>query len=137
MLPRALLVVVCLGACGFLASLGLAAVAEADAQRDAMAQEVAEAWFTSLMSGRTAVATSLSAVPFSVDKKQEVKSLEELKKLFDKLVADKGKRDLKITSVKIISSTPDRVEVALMIGKEGMGVSVKPGEAYRVVGFSD
>jgi len=48
-----------------------------------------------------------------------------------------GKRNLKPTSVKIEASSPENVEVILMIEDEGVAVSVKPGEAFRVVGFSD
>jgi len=52
-------------------------------------------------------------------------------------VANKGKRDLKLTSVKIESSSPEKVEVVLMIEDEGIVVVIKPGEAFRVVGFAD
>jgi hypothetical protein len=124
-----------------LASAGLAALG-ADAGEDVSrrnedARQVAEAWFTSLMTGRTAVTTSLSAVPFSFDRKQTVESLTDLRNLYDQIVAKQGKRDLKPTAVKIESSSSKNVEVVVMIEDEGVVVSVKPGEAFRVVGFWD
>jgi len=119
-----------------------AAVARADpeetrAERESNASQVAKAWFTSLMQGETAVTTSLSDVPFAFDRKQEVKTLTDLKRLYDQVVAKKGKRELKPTSVKIESSSPEKVEVVLMIEDEGIVVVIKPGEAFRVVGFMD
>ena len=106
-------------------------------ERDKDATQVAKAWFTSLMQGDTAITTSLSAVPFSFDRKQEVKRYSDLKKLFDQIVEKKDKRDIKPTSVKIESSSNEKVEVVLMIEDEGVVVAVKPGEVFRVVGFWD
>ena len=106
-------------------------------ERDKDATQVAKAWFTSLMQGDTAITTSLSAMPFSFDRKQEVKRYSDLKKLFDQIVEKKGKRDIKPTSVKIESSSNEKVEVVLMIEDEGVVVAVKPGEVVRVVGFWD
>ncbi len=129
------LAVVC--AVGLLVALAQAAPPKDAAERDENATQVAKAWFTSLMQGETAVTTSLSAVPFAFDKKQEVESLSDLKKLYDQVVAKKGKRDLSPASVKIESSSPEKVVVILMIEDEGIAVSVRPGEAFRVVGFWD
>lgn len=108
-------------------------------ERNKSATQVATTWFTSLMQGQTAVTTSLSAVPFSVDGKQEVKTLADLKKLYDQVVEKKGKRDLKPASVEVKSSSPEKVTVILMIegDDEGIAISIKPGEAFRVVGFTD
>lgn len=106
-------------------------------ERDKNATQVAKAWFTSLMQGETAVTISLSTAPFSFDRKQEVKTLPELKTLYDQVVNRKGKRDLKPTSVKVSASSPEKVEVILMIEDEGVAITVKPGEAFRVIGFSD
>lgn len=122
---------------GLVVTLVQAAPPEDAATRNDSAKQIAKAWFTSLMSGETAVTTALSAVPFSFDRKQEVKSLPDLKKLYDQIVAKKGKRDLKPTSIKIESSSPKSVDVVLMIEDEGVVVSVKPGDAFHVVGFSD
>ena len=114
-----------------------AAPDEIKVERDKNATQVASAWFVSLMKGDTAVTTSLSATPFSFDRKQEIKTLPELKKLYDQIVGKKGKRDLKPTSIKVHSSSPEEVEVLIMIEDEAIAVTVKPGESFRVVGFSD
>ena len=122
---------------GLLAALARGASPEDEARRNEDAAQIAKAWFTSLMAGETAVTTALSGVPFSFDRKQEVKTLGELRELYDQIVAKKGKRDLKPTSVKIASSSPKNVAVVLMIDDEAVVVSVKPGEAFRAVGFED
>ena len=123
----------------FSASVATADRVDTNVERDESAMQVAKAWFTSLMQGETAVTTSLSGVPFNFDGKQQVKTHSELKQLYDQVVEKKGKRDLKPTSIKIKSSSPERVEVILMIedDDEGITVLVKPGEAFRVVGFVD
>ena len=113
--------------------------ADTDVERDDSAMQVARVWFTSLMQGETAVTTSLSGVPFNFDGQQQVKTHSELKQLYDQILAKKGKRDLKPTSIRIKSSSPEKVEVILMIedDDEGINVLVTPGEAFRVVGFVD
>ena len=119
-----------------------AAIAGADqtqADRDKSAGEVARAWFTSLMRGETAVTLSLSAVPFSFDGKMEVKELTELKTLYHRVVARKGKRDVKIAAVEVKNSSPRKVVVGIMIADddEEIAITVKAGPAFRVVGFRD
>jgi len=106
-------------------------------ERDKNAEQVAKAWVVSLMQGETAVTTSLSATPFAFDKKQQIKTLSELRVLYEQIVEKKGKRDPKLTSVKIKTSTPESVEVLVTIQGEGMVIAIKPGEAFRVVGFWD
>ena len=111
----------------------------AQVEREQNAGQVAKAWFTSLMQGETAVTTSLSAVPFSFDEKRRIETLPDLKKLYDQVVENKGKRDLKVESVRVESSSPEKVVVILMVkgDDEAIAVTVKPGEAFRVVGFRD
>ena len=90
------------------------------------------------MQGNTDVAISLSEVPFDLDKQQEVKALPDLKIIYDKIVSEKGKRDLIISYIEIKSSTPDKVEVILRIKDgEGVLVIVRPGDAYKIIGFWD
>jgi hypothetical protein len=115
----------------------LAAADDAKDVRDRNASEVAKAWFISLMQGNTAVTTSLSEVPFALDRKQEIKTLSELKIIYDKLVTDKGKRNLIPSSIEIKSSSPEKVEVVLKIEDEAVVVFVRPGDAYRIIGFWD
>jgi len=126
-------------ACALALAVGLAQAAPPpdEQERNENATQVAKAWFVSLMQGETAVTTALSAVPFAFDAKHEVRSLQDLKTLYDQVVAKKGKRDLKPTATKIKSSSPESVEVVLMIEDEGIAVHVKPGDAFRVVGFRD
>jgi hypothetical protein len=121
-----------------LATMAFAGPANAVDERDKSATQVAKTWFTSLMGGDAAVTTSLSAVPFSFEGK-EVKTLPELEALYKQVIEKRGKRNLKATSVKIESSSPEKVVVVLMIegGDEGIMISVKPADAFRVVGFKD
>ena len=120
------------------AAVAMADPADTNVQRDTNAEQVANAWFTSLMQGQTAVTTSLSEVPFDFDRKQGIKTHVDLKRLYDQVVEKKGKRDLKPTSIKIKSFSAEKVEVVLTIqDDEGILVTVKPGDAFRVVGFSD
>ena len=123
----------------FSASVATADRVDTNVERDDSAMQVAKAWFTSLMQGETAVTTSLSDVPFNFDGKQQVQTHSDLKQLYDQVVAKKGKRDLKPTSIRVKSCSPEKVEVILMIedDDEGIDVLVKPGEAFRVVGFVD
>lgn len=119
------------------ANVALAGPGCTKAECDRNAIQVAKEWFTSLIQGETTVTTALSAVPFSFDNKQQVKTLVDLKKLFDQIVKDKGARDIKPTSATIQSSSDKKVEVVLMINDEGVVIDVEPGDAFRVVGFRD
>lgn len=122
---------------GLLLAIANPASTDDRVKRNNEATQIAKAWFTSFLSGETAVTTALSGVPFSFDKEQVVKSLPELKALYDEIVSTKGKRDLRPTSVTIKSSSPQTVEVLFMIENESIVVSVKPGQTLRVMGFSD
>ena len=116
-----------------------AATDEAKTIRDDASAQVAKAWFISLMQGDTAVTASLSEAPFDFDGKREIATIIELKKLYDQVVEKKGKRNLKVTSIEVILSTPEKVTVSITIEGEDERISVvvKPGEAFRVVGFRD
>jgi hypothetical protein len=88
------------------------------------------------MQGNTDVTVSLSEVPFDLDREQEVKALPDLKIIYDKIVSEKGKRDVIISHIEIKSSTPDKVEVLLKIkDDQGVLVIVRPGDAYKIIGF--
>lgn len=122
----------------------IAAPDDAKDIRDKNASEVAKAWFTSLIQGNTNATISLSEVPFDLNKQQEAKSLTDLKIIYDKIVAEEaskasevGKRWI-ISSTEIKSSTPDKVEVILRIKDgEGVLVIVRPGDAYKIIGYWD
>jgi len=68
------------------------------AQRDENAKRVAKVWFVSLMQGDTAATTSLSAVPFLFDGTRKITTHTELKKRYDRVVEEKGKRNLIIAN---------------------------------------
>ena len=120
---------------------GMASAAPDDAKtvRDDASAQIAKTWFISLMQGDTAVAASLSETPFSLDGKHEIATMKELKKIYDQIVEKKGKRNLKIVSTKVSLSTPEKVTVSLTIegDDETISVFVKPGDAFRVIGFTD
>jgi len=120
---------------------GVACAAPDDAKtiRDDASIQVAKAWFTSLMRGETAVTTALSDTPFNFDGKNEIATIAALKTLYDQVVEKKGKRNPKIVSAKVDLSTPEKVTVSITIegDDETISVVVKPGEAFRVIGFAD
>jgi hypothetical protein len=120
---------------------GMASAAPDDAKtvRDDASVQVAKAWFISLMQGDTAVTASLSEAPFSLDGKREIATMGELKKIYDQVVEKKGKRNLKVASTKVNFSTPEKVTVLITIegDDETIAVFVKPGDAFRVIGFRD
>ncbi len=114
--------------------------------RKESAKQVAHTWFQSLMSGDVAMITSLSDVPFAWDGKEIVESISKLKEMYKGIATDKGKRDLKATEIKILDDKNeisdkafpiDRIMVVVMIGDEGITICVKPGDKFKVVGFSD
>ncbi len=107
-----------------------------DTRRDEDAKQVAVAWFNAVLEGRTAVATSLSAVPFTFGIDGVARSLGDLRKFYDRLIKEKGKRSAEIKAVRVKSSSPEKVVVELVLDGEEMSVSVKPGDACRVTGFS-
>ena len=76
---------------------------DADPKREEKAKQIARAWFNSLMRGNTAVTTALSDVPFALDRKKIIESLPEVEKLYEQIVAKKGKREIKAKDVRINS----------------------------------
>ena len=119
---------------------------QSDAKRESKAKQVASAWFESLMRGDTAVTAALSDVPFAMDRKQTVESIGELEKMLEEIAAKKGKRDIKPAAIKIAtdekeiknSAFPsDHIIVHLLIGDETVALCVKPGDTFKVIGFSD
>lgn len=133
------------------AALAAAVLARGPHQDDGVpraekAKQIASAYFTSLMRGDTAVTTSLSAVPFAWDREDVIESLPALEKLYESVAANKGKRDIALTSIAVHqnvsrivddSFADDRIIVHVMVGDEKIALCVRPGDAYKVVGFSD
>lgn len=120
-------------------SVASAAPDDAKTIRDDASTQVAKVWFISLVQGDTAVTASLSEAPFNFDGKHEIATIQELKKLYDQVVKKKGKRNVKVASTKVSLSTPEKVTVSISIegDDETITVLVKPGEAFRVIGFRD
>ncbi len=115
-------------------------------KRAEKAKQIAVAYFDALIQGNTAVSTSLSAVPFAWDGKETIESLPELEKGYEAIVADKGKRQIKATKVEIAAGKreiaddvfpDDRIVVRVWIDDEAIAICVRPGDAYKVVGFRD
>jgi len=138
-------------ACVVIGAAAVSAVAaepatEHEQRREAKAKQVAAAWFDSLMRGDTAVTTSLSDVPFAWDGKQIIESIGELERLFESVVADKGKRNIRATGIKVVTepnetemkSFPvDCVVVDISIDDEDVSTCISPGDTFKVVGFRD
>ncbi len=112
------------------------------------AKQVANTWFLSLMKGEIAVTSALSKTPFSFDSKKIIDSDKQLKELYERIVEDKGKRDIKPTSVEVdkikdeqklrkLKAPKNSITVHIKIGEEIIHVFVEPGETTKVVGFSD
>jgi hypothetical protein len=121
-------------------------------ERDENARQVAQAWFSAWMTGQTAVATSLSAVPVSLDGKRNIETIEEVRKVYDAFVKRNAdviernrKNGIKIKSIQVAASSTESVVVKITIPDDDEGgkddetieVTVKPGHAFHVVGFVD
>lgn len=119
---------------------------QAQATREAKAKQVASAWFQSLMRGDTAVTTALSDVPFAMDLKQTIESINGLEKMIESIVEKKGVRKIKPSAIKIAEDQSeiqkrafpaDFIVVHLVIDDEVVALCVKPGDTFKVVGLSD
>ena len=122
------------------------AVPAKDADREQNAKSVAKEWFKALMSGDVPTTMALSELPFALDRKRIIRNSQELKDVYEQVASKKGKRDLKPTKVTVFTSKSEIIQgcipvdalvVHILIEDEGVAVSVRPGDAYRVVGFSD
>ena len=127
------------------ATTTLSAAEIGKAERDENAKQVAKTWVVSWLQGETAVTTSLSAVPFSLDGKRNIETISELKAVYDELVKKNGKMKLKPKSIEIAESSMESVVVRITIPDDDEGgnddetinITVKPGHASYVVGFVD
>lgn len=118
-------------------AIGYAAEGQSRSLQDKDAEQIAKTWLASLSECNTAVSTSLSDVPFSIDNKRTVNSLTELRHFFDKVAEKKGRREITPESIQIESPSPERIEVTFIIADQEVVVCVRPGDAPRVVGFTD
>ncbi len=118
----------------------------AQSVRATKATQIAKAWAESLLTGQVAVTTTLSEVPFAWDRKEIIESSVDLERRFSRVAKEKGPRDVRVTKVEVLrdeksvpkdASPADMIIVKVWIGDDGMEIAVQPGDAYRVVGFSD
>jgi hypothetical protein len=127
-----------------------AALAKAPAPAAAEAK-LAAAWVTHLLAGKVEEIMALSAVPFSWDRKEVVKTADELRALFQQVAAKKGARDWTPDGAEALTGDPAAdalkkhslledatiVPVKITVKGEAIVVLVKPGAEPRVIGFSD
>jgi len=64
-------------------------------------KDVAEKWIIALLSGKIDRLMSLSTVPFSWDRKMLIKTEDDLKALYNKVLANKGARDIKPSKIEL------------------------------------
>lgn len=114
--------------------------------RAAKASQIAKAWVESLLNGQTVVTTALSDIPFAWDRKETIESLGALEMRLQAVTAQKGARDVRVAKVEVTrdeksiptdAAPKDLIIAKAWIGDEAIEVAIKPGDAYRVVGFSD
>lgn len=133
---------------GVVAVFGFAAETAKDngPKRQDKAKQIASAFFNSLMRGDTAVTTALSDVPFAFDRQKTIESIVKLEEMFESIAGKKVKRDIKATSVTVLTDQTeiqkqafpaDYILVKVMLDDEGVLLCVKPGDTFKVVGFSD
>lgn len=120
-------------------SISSAAADDAKNIRDDASTQVAKAWFISFANGDTAVTTALSEVPFNFGGIIEVKKIPVLKMMYDDVLRRKKKLNLKIAAAKVTESTPEKVTVSITVEGDDKTISifVKPGETFRVIGFTE
>ena len=114
--------------------------------RETKATQVATAFAESLLNGQPAVATALADVPFAWDRQKMIESLRELELECIAVRTNKGVRDLRITRIEVTldenleptdARPTDLIVLTAWVGDQKMEMAVEPGDAYRVVGFSD
>ena len=110
------------------------------------AKAAAEAWLNAVTGADLKKAMALSARPFAWDRKQIVEKSADLEKLYESVADNKGARTFKPDSVTVADDKleiadrcfpVDRIIVLVKIEDEGIAVCVRPGDEYKVVGFSD
>ena len=123
-----------------------------DKKRQAQATSVASTWFKALNDGDVANVLSLSDVPFAFNGKKVIDDTSKLKKAYTELSESKGKVSIKPHEVKV-TSTNSKIDkecvpqhyfiVNIVLPSTGINessrslkVCIKPGDAYKVIGFS-
>ena len=118
----------------------------ASIERTDTAVRVAQEWFAAKMKADTAALIRLSALPFAWDRKEIIETEKEYEAFLTKAFNRKGARAVPVVTSSVTSDKSvildncfpvDRVIVTLSIEEEGIEICVRPGDEYKVVGFSD
>lgn len=110
------------------------------------AKDCATAWFEALISGDLFGAASRAGVPFSVDRKQVLATYEDVKKMHEKIIGDKGKREVPKYEIAVAKDAPaldasfpehDVFRISITGTKHRIDIYVSKGASPKVIGFSD
>jgi hypothetical protein len=113
--------------------------------------ELGQRWVGALLQGRVDDVMSLSDVPFNWDGKKIVPTRDELRKLLDSVVEDKGARTIRVEEAFLVPAAdtaraaerfallqaPSLIYCKAVIGDEGVLVAIRPGKTPKVAGFRD
>jgi len=108
-------------------------------------QAQAAAYFEAIVAGDAVKADQLSTVPFFFDRKQILKTKEEVHAIHQKIADDKGKRPVPPYTIAKTDPRPmldaavfpKYTAFLVVVGKEGIVIFVSEGESPKVIGFSD
>jgi hypothetical protein len=115
-------------------------------------KKTAQQYFNSLVGGDTDTADKIVGVPFSLDRKKVLHKLEEVKAVHQKVMKDKGKRQVPANDISIPDDYKkldekifkDKYKVVRFTLKEGKHKGDKidiylkmSGKKYVVIGFAD
>jgi hypothetical protein len=123
-----------------------ARLAKAEDAKAKQEQTQAEAYFKALVTAEVEQANALVAVPFSLDRKKVLKTLDEVHAAHQRIAGQKGKRpvpEFTISRTEVAPALdaavfPKYVAYRLIIaGKEHIDIYVSIGETPKVLGFSD
>lgn len=111
------------------------------------ARDCATAYFEALMQADVERANALIAAPFSFDRKEILKSKEEVEKKHQAIAAKKGQRKVPEYTVSVPKDAPalDRsvfpeyevFRITMVEAKEHIDIYVTKGASPKVIGFSD
>lgn len=114
--------------------------------RAELARAAATEWLEALTKADVPRALAASDVPFALDGKKILETVEELEAVYKKIAEDKGARDMKPTSVEVVEDVQEVVKncapqdviiVRVKIEGEEILICVRPGKDYKVTGFRD
>jgi hypothetical protein len=111
------------------------------------ARDCATAYFEALMQADVERANALIAVPFLFDRKEILKSKEEVEKKHRAIAAEKGQRKVPEYTVSVPKDAPaldqtgfseyEVFRITILEAKEHIDIYVTKGASPKVIGFSD